>query len=243
MNKKNVNYGIDAPVVIRILSIIGVICLFLSILSIVMINDDWLWLGGVIGALFLLGFLLCSLEASYMFWSSKVGKFRERDILLDMVNLQGDEMVLDVGCGRGILLIGAARRLQSGRAVGLDIWNIKDQSGNHPDQTRMNAAAEGVVDRIELVTGDMRDMPFDDDIFDVVISSLAIHNIKSSEERKKALTEILRVLKPGGRFAILDFQHTEEYKNVLAFLKVRHVKRVGPHLRMFPPVHIVIGEK
>ena len=50
--------------------------------------------------------------------------------------LRGDEDVLDVGTGRGLLLVGAAKRLVTGRAVGLDIWKTSDLSGNARDKTQ-----------------------------------------------------------------------------------------------------------
>jgi cyclopropane fatty-acyl-phospholipid synthase-like methyltransferase len=67
-----------------------------------------------------------------MIWDSKVGKLWARDRLLDGLELRGDETVLDVGCGRGLLLIGAAKRLTTGKAPGVDIWQAEDLSGNLP---------------------------------------------------------------------------------------------------------------
>jgi cyclopropane fatty-acyl-phospholipid synthase-like methyltransferase len=51
--------------------------------------------------------------------------------------------LLDVGTGRGLLMIGAARRLTSGKAVGIDIWNVEDLSGNALKRTEDNIRAEG----------------------------------------------------------------------------------------------------
>ena len=58
-----------------------------------------------------------------------------------------------------------------------------------------NAALEGVSDRIDIETGDMRALPFPDGTFDVVVSSLAIHNISSNAARAQAVAEAWRVLK------------------------------------------------
>jgi cyclopropane fatty-acyl-phospholipid synthase-like methyltransferase len=54
------------------------------------------------------------------------GKFRHRDRMLNMVSWRGGEQVLDVGTGRGLLLIGAARRLSTGKSTGIDVWSAKD---------------------------------------------------------------------------------------------------------------------
>ncbi len=59
-------------------------------------------------------------------------------------------------------------------------------------------------------------IPFFDQTFDVVTSSLAIHNISRKEGREQALFEILRVLKPGGVALIVDFRYTKSYERYLA---------------------------
>ncbi|MEU0173846.1 class I SAM-dependent methyltransferase [Streptomyces massasporeus] len=124
---------------------------------------------------------------------------------LDRAGLKGDEELLDLGCGRGAVLVAAAKRLSSGKAVGVDLWAGKDQSGNRPEITLANAAAAGVADRVEVHTADMAALPFADDSFDVVTSALAIHNIEEPERQHQALDEAMRVLRPGGRLIIADF--------------------------------------
>jgi SAM-dependent methyltransferase len=136
--------------------------------------------------------------AAAMVVGSKVLKLRYREKLVNGLELGGAERVLDVGCGRGLMLNAVARRLPDGIAVGLDLWQKEDQSGNHPDRTRENARAEGVAERVDVRTGDMREMPFADEAFDAVVSSWAIHNIYDPEGRARALREMVRVLRPSG---------------------------------------------
>ncbi|MFO0728176.1 MAG: class I SAM-dependent methyltransferase [Myxococcota bacterium] len=158
---------------------------------------------GFLGFLFFPGISMAA-SAAWMVFGSKVLKLKARDRLFDRLALSGSERVLDAGCGRGLLLIGAAKRLPSGQAVGVDLWRTVDQSGNHPDVTKQNAAAEGVAERIQIETGDLMALPFPDASFDAVVSSWAIHNIPNAEGREKCLAEIRRVLKPGGRVELLD---------------------------------------
>src|SRR4029453_10567075 len=138
-------------------------------------------------------------------------KFQVWEEILDGLKLRGDERVLDMGCGRGAGLTAVARRLTTGRVTGIDLWSTSDQSGNAREVTLQNASVEGVRDRIDVQTGDMRELPFPDGSFDVVVSSLAIHNIRSTEARARAISEAWRVLKPGGRMALADIWGTRRY--------------------------------
>ena len=145
--------------------------------------------------------------------------------LLDQLHLRGDERILDMGCGRGAVLLMAAQRLTIGRAAGVDLWRSVDQSGNSLEATRRNAIAEGVADCVELHTGDMTALPFKDNTFDLVVSSLAIHNISGSAGREKAISEAVRVLHPGGRLMIADIRATRQYAAQLAKLGMSEVAR------------------
>jgi ubiquinone/menaquinone biosynthesis C-methylase UbiE len=235
------DYGIDAPLFIRNLMIAAVVCLISALLVLAELLGTTI--GNFIGSILLIFFLASSIAAGYMVWSSKIGKYREREKILDLASLEGNETVLDVGCGRGLLLNSAARRLSAGEAIGIDIWEKEDQSGNDPDVTRANAQAEGVADRIEIISSDMRKMPFRDKLFDIVVSNIAIHNLHSREDREAALHEIIRVLKPGGRIAISDFRNVTEYLGYLTTMGVQDIQTVGPHYSMFPPVRILTGRK
>jgi ubiquinone/menaquinone biosynthesis C-methylase UbiE len=160
--------------------------------------------------------------ASYVY-TTRVGKFAVWADLLDQLNLRGNERLLDMGCGRGAVFLMAAKLLPEGRAVGLDLWKSADQSGDTPEAARRNAELESVADRVEFVTGDMTAMPFESDSFDLVVSSLAIHNITDPSRRFKAIDEAVRVLKRGGRLMIADIGATREYADRLRQLGMREV--------------------
>jgi arsenite methyltransferase len=151
--------------------------------------------------------------ASYLY-STGPGKLSVWSDLLDELGLRGDEQVLDIGCGRGAVLLSAARRLPHGSATGADIWRLRDQTGNTRAAAGRNAMAEGVSDRVEFVRADARDLPFPPESFDVVLSNLTYSNIRGSEERARALHEGVRVLRPGGRIRVVD-ERADAYAPVL----------------------------
>ncbi|WP_347352616.1 methyltransferase domain-containing protein [Intrasporangium sp.] len=194
-------YGIEAPYVPAALGAGALVCLVLAGLS-----RFWVWA--------LVGLVLLAQTVVFLNTTLR-GKLRIWEAELDRLALRGDERLLDLGCGRGAVLIAAAQRLPRGRAEGVDLWRSRDQSGNDPETTRHNAVAAGVADRVELHTADLAALPFPDDTFDVVTSALAIHNIPDAAQREQAVREAVRVLRPGGRLAVADISHTGDYATVL----------------------------
>lgn len=157
--------------------------------------------------------------AAYMTYRSRIGKLRTRERLLDLVGelepWSGNELVLDVGCGRGLMMVGAARRLTTGKAVGIDMWRSEDQTDNVADAALENARREGVLGRTKVQTGDARSLPFAEASFDVVMSHWVVHNIPEPLDRTRALDEMLRVLKPGGVLVLADIAHHSDYQKYL----------------------------
>lgn len=210
------SYGFDAPGALVGLFFGALVQLALVVVSFA--NDV-----PAAGIAFLLGALYTLASAGSYLYTTRRGKFAVWGE--ELGRIEGDEQVLDLGCGRGMVLLLAAQRLRGGRATGIDLWSGKDQSGNAESVTRANAEAEGVSDRVELVTGDMRELPFEDGRFDLIVSSLAIHNIPTAEGRDQAVKEAHRVLRPGGLMLIADFRHTSCYEDVLRELGVVDVRR------------------
>jgi SAM-dependent methyltransferase len=180
--------------------------------------------------------------------TTRRGKFLVWQEILEGLKLRGDEHVLDVGCGRGAVLTMVAARLPQGRITGLDIWSRADQSGNAIGTAQRNLELEGVAARCQLETGDMRAMPFAPASFELVVSSLAIHNIVDREGRRRAIEEIARVLKAGGRVAIVDLAWTGTYAEQLTSLGLRDVQRRRLGWRFwwgpaFPASSLVTGIK
>ncbi len=127
-----------------------------------------------------------------------------RKTIMEAVDWRGDEIVLDVGCGNGFLLLAAAKQLITGKAIGIDVWQAEAGAQNAASVWH-NAQLEGVRDRIDVQAIDARKLPFDNATFDVIVSSLALHHMGSNADRQQALQEMLRVLKPGGQILLYDF--------------------------------------
>lgn len=241
-NQSRPNYGLDAPGVVRNLTVIGAIVMLLAMLSGTVAADGRFgWLRYLQISFWAPGLALL-LTAAVMVWGSRVGKVRFRERILDGIPWRGDEQVLDVGCGHGLMLLGAAKRLNTGQAVGIDLWQREDQAGNSPEATMENARLEGVADRVELKDGDARKLPFADRTFDVILSSWALHNIYDREGRALAVREIARVLKPGGRAALVDIRHADEYAEVLRAAGL-DVRRAGPNFLFVIPSYTVWASK
>jgi SAM-dependent methyltransferase len=229
------SYGIDAPGVIRNMLVIGVALLAaFAVLRHFKIDFQYacLWTG-----------IVLIIEGILMLAYSKWGKLRHRDRMLALHTWRGDEQVLDVGTGRGLLLIGGAKRLTTGHATGIDIWNTEDLSGNARERTETNLALEGVAGKCTLVNEGAQRMSFPDASFDVVVSNLCLHNLYDGDERRKAVREIARVLKPGGEAILSDYKKTGEYARELRDAGLTVERRMPNLLTTFPPLRIVVARK
>ena len=246
ISTKRANYGLDAPTLVQrfllgggALALVGLGILIWGIL-LQGIAGTIVASIGVAALISGVGFLF---SGTMMIWSSRVGKLHARDSLLDGLQLRGDETLLDLGCGRGLLLIGAAKRVPQGRALGIDIWSQRDQGDNRKDATLANACAEDVADRVEIYDGDMRKLPFEDAHIDVVVANLSIHNIYNREGRREAINEAMRVLKPGGKVALMDFEHVKEYGEDLQAASMQDVHVSGLSFWIYPPMRIATARK
>jgi arsenite methyltransferase len=238
--KPHARYGIDAPRVVRAHIVFGCVLAVAASVGFTWPQPNPIPVSLSIGATFIAALLL--LVAAGMLGSSLVGKKRVRDRLVAALALSGNERVLDAGCGCGLALIACAKKLTTGKAIGIDLWAAKDLSDNSPEAALANAAADGVADRVAVETGDITKLPFSDASFDAIISMTVIHNIPTRDARDLALRELVRVLKPGGRIAIFDLLHASRYTEVLqgAGLKVQDL---GWDFLWFVPCHSLLAQK
>ena len=160
------------------------------------------------------------------FWfTTRRGKFVEWERILDRLRLSGEERVLDMGCGRGAVLTAVARRVTTGRVTGVDIWSTARPVGERQGRHRAQRVARRRGRSRDVETGDMRALPFPDATFDLVVSSLAIHNIRTKADRRQAVAEGYRVLRPGGRMVMADIRATWTYEDALRTLGASDIER------------------
>lgn len=226
------DYGQDAPVVTRHMFSRAVWTLLFAIVLFYINAEEYpgpaARMAGVI-AVIALGF---GAAGFVLRWYSATGKLEARDQILDSLNLAQAERVLDVGTGRALYAIGAAKRLpKGGRVTGIDSWDPPRRPGNTLDAARENAKREGVSDKIRLEPWDPHKLPYPDGHFDAVVSSFALHHVTDGPDRTQAMRELLRVLKPGGKIAIHGCLGTGEYARTLAELGARDISHSPWSLR------------
>jgi len=177
-------------------------------------------------------------------------RLRIREELIRFVQPKDGDKILDVGTGGGLLAIGFAKAIKHGEIIGIDRW-IPLGGGTSLERAIRNARIEGVADKVKFEKGDARNIPYPDNYFDIVVASFVIHIIR--KEREKALREMIRVLKPGGKFAIIEppkeywtkWRVDNELKKTLEEIGLRNVK-FKPIRISYPKernVYIIYGEK
>jgi len=238
------DYGVDAPGVMKTFFLTGFACLLFAVLaphtvrigSVSIDARSFFWPAG-----FLIG------EGLLFLLYVKFGKFRHRDFMLRMHIWRGDERVLDVGCGRGLLLAGVAKRIAqrngSGHVTGIDIWSNTDMASNSPTATEHNLELEGIPQFCTLVSKPAQEMPFTDASFDLIVSNLCLHNIYDGPTRRRAIEQIARVLRPGGTAILSDYKLTGEYARQLRELGFLVERRRGSFITTFPPLTVVFARK
>lgn len=149
-------------------------------------------------------------------WTMRDAVFKRR--LVRQANIQNGHRVLDVGCGTATLTILVKRRYPSAEVVGLD-----------PDATileiaRKNAQRNGVV--ITLIRGSATVLPYPDQTFDRVLSSLVFHHL-ARDQKHSAFQETFRVLKPGGQLHLADFGKPHNGLMWAISLIMRHIEQTA----------------
>jgi len=167
-------------------------------------NILYLKLIGVLGVIF--GFYIIISNFVGMFSLIRSNK-KNKDILDKMVKslqTKGDELALDAGCGRGRISNLLAKQLTSGRVIGIDIGDKIISSNDVIERAKQNAYYEGVSDKTEFIRGNILDLPFGNDVFDIIVCNSVLEYLSGENSISQALQELKRVIHPNGKFMVLE---------------------------------------
>jgi ubiquinone/menaquinone biosynthesis C-methylase UbiE/Zn finger protein HypA/HybF involved in hydrogenase expression len=120
--------------------------------------------------------------------------FRRR--VLELAALEGNEFLLDAGCGTGLVALRIAARYPRCMVHGIDL------SQKMIAIARRDAERQGLA--VDFCVGSITDLPHADASLDVVITNIMYHHLDLAE-KQQAIAEIARVLKPGGRYVSSEF--------------------------------------
>lgn len=165
-----------------------------------------------------------------------------REVIRNL-NLNGQEVVLDVGTGRGLYAIEIAKKLTEGSVIAIDLWESKkivkavfhhkwaQPTGNTIENARRNAELEGVQEKVKFKDMDANDLDFDPNTFDLAICAYLLGHL--GDYAGRVLAEIQRVLKPHGRLLIIDnvrdltfFFLSTPHFFLLSYLRGKKAKRL-----------------
>ena len=116
--------------------------------------------------------------------------------VLELAALEGNECVLDAGCGTGMMALRIAAQHPNCTVHGIDL------SPKMIAVAQQDAETQGLA--VDFRVGSIIDLPYPDGSFDVVITNIMYHHLDLAEKRQ-AVSEIARVLKPGGRYVSAEF--------------------------------------
>jgi len=133
-----------------------------------------------------------------------------RRVLIDQAELQPGHRVLEIGCGTGTLLMQIKRAHNDVDVTGLD------PDPKALDRTRRKAKAAAVAIRLDRDFSDS--LPYPDASFDRVFSSFMFHHLETVDEKRNTLREVHRVLEPGGRLHLLDFDRPDAARGAITWL-------------------------
>lgn len=122
------------------------------------------------------------------------------DAFFAALKLEGTETLLDLGCGRGNYALPLARRLKHGTLWAVDLW----EEGLAELEQR---ARQEDLPQIRVLRADVsQPLPFPQESADLALMATVLHDLAAEGQAVAALAEVARLLKPGGRLAVVEFK-------------------------------------
>jgi ubiquinone/menaquinone biosynthesis C-methylase UbiE len=124
------------------------------------------------------------------------------DSIIKASDIKPESTIVDVGCGTGFLTQYATMHTQgNGRIVGVDL------SPQMLQKAKENLSKLGQIESVDFRVGDAENIPIEDGFADAVVGNMILHHCPRP---KRAISEMIRILKPGGRIAIADLEKHKE---------------------------------
>lgn len=147
---------------------------------------------------------------AYVMFSQNGGRVQEKlyDLIIQKLgDVKGE--IIDIGSGNGVLSVKLAMQNGDVRVTGMDYWGADWEYSKSVCEN--NAKKAGVENRVRFQKGDAAKIDFDSETFDGAVSNLTFHEVKSATDARSVVQETLRVVKPGGNFAFIDYFYEEKY--------------------------------
>lgn len=204
--------------------------------------------------------LIFPLYAYYAF-SPRGGNLQDKvyTLIVESLKQPAPENALDIGTGNGGLALELAQKYPRAQVIGLDYWGKNWEYSQA--KCEANARMAQVADRVRFVKGDAARLDFHDAAFAAVVSNLTFHEVKSAPQKREVVREALRILRPGGRFAFVDYFYDSRYYGQPAEFEI-FLRRLGMskvefkrlsdilpiplflrHPKIFGKVGIIYGQK
>ena len=183
----------------------GAVATLLAVIFTIAAHSTWvLVLCWALGVILIISGILWYLSVGWINNPEVVGRLQDNSMALLGDLCDGKGKVLDIGTGLGRVTIEIARRFPEASVVGVDTWTkLWCLFGMGKAGAEKNATIEKVTGLCTFQKGNALNLPFKDAEFQLVVSSFAFHEVKTPD-RMRLFREVLRVITPGGCFAICD---------------------------------------
>lgn len=193
----------------KILLILGLCALGAGLLIFIPLGSLYRLVMTILFAIILVSFLF-PLYA-YIMFSQKGGRLQEKiyNLIIQSLGTKVEGRILDIGSGNGVLAVKLAQQHEKVDVVGMDYWG-KDWEYSK-SVCEKNAQIANVERRVRFQKGDAAALDFANEMFDGAVSNLTFHEVKSVADKRSVVKEALRVVKPGGTFAFVDYFYDAKY--------------------------------
>lgn len=180
---------------------------------------------------FALPFIYISFILIYSYYqlsgSGKDYQAKIHQLIVEKISFDKKESILEIGAGSGALAIKLAKKFPASSVIGIDNWG-KNWTYSK-EQCENNAKIEN-IEKIKFIKASASKLPFQNHVFDVVVSCLTFHEVQDQKNKVKLIEEALRIIKPNGKFIFLDLFLDKKifgnYDNLISAIQSMNVTQI-----------------